>query len=763
MIRYREILRLRASAVSIRNIAYSCGCSKNTVQAVLQRAKAKGIEWPLPESFNDAELYRVLYPKQPAPSNKMEPDFASVHKELARKGVTLMLCWNEYCDKAIAANAEPYQYSAFCSHYRQWAKSQQVVMHIEWKVAQYIQVDWAGATFSICDMDSGHDLKVYIFVACLPYSAYLFAKGFLSMDQQAWSEAHIAAFEHFGGTTPIIVPDNCRTGITKNGYDELIVNESYRRLTEYYASVVVPARIRRARDKGSVEMSVNVVTQQALAPLRDRVFFSLADFNSALAEKIAQINERPFQKKPGSRQSVFLDQEKDALVPLPAKRYEITITRLATVQYNYHVTTSIDSIFYSVPYQYVKQEVEIRYGRASVAVYAQGERIAIHKRSFGHKGGYVTDVAHMPDAHKDYVEWTGDRFRKWGQEKGESIGKVIDLIIKSKPIEQQAYRSCRALISLAEKHGNAAVDEACAKALAITPAPSYKTVKMLFVSMQESEEAKDFQDDMPHAYLRGADYYADMEKAVIEMADEATMAKLREMKLSSFASAYRNQSEDVSLAGAGFDERLSMLVDAEYDGRRNNKRIRLLKSAGFSIPEANINDCRYDDDRKLDKAKITELSHCEWIRRGLNLTITGASGAGKSWLISALGRSACNQYYSVQYVRLPELLGELRVAHAAGTYNKWQKRYLKCDLLAIDDWLLVPLNEGETRDVLEIIEARHSVRSTALCSQFSPSGWHSKLGEGAIADAIIDRLIYNSHTIHIEGEVSMRKKMSELL
>jgi len=196
--------------------------------------------------------------------------------------------------------------------------------------------------------------------------------------------------------------------------------------------------------------------------------------------------------------------------------------------------------------------------------------------------------------------------------------------------------------------------------------------------------------------------------------------------------------------------------------RRINKRTRLLRAANFSAREANILDVRYDADRNLDREKIEDLSRCTWIRDGLNLILTGSTGAGKSWLACALGVCACNNFYSVRYARLPQLLDELALAKETDRLARWQTRYIKCDLLIIDDWLLTSLDEHESKEVLEIIEARHGVRSTLLCSQYSAGGWHARLGEGAIADAVIDRLVYSSHVIHIEGEESMRKRTSRL-
>ncbi len=185
------------------------------------------------------------------------------------------------------------------------------------------------------------------------------------------------------------------------------------------------------------------------------------------------------------------------------KRYEIYTVKHVTVAYNYHI--SAESLFYSVPFQYVKQEVEVRITKSTVSVFSGSEWITLHKRSYAHKGSYVTNPSHMPDTHKDYAEWTGARFRKWAKEKGAGVEGVIECVLKNKLIEQQAYRSCHAIISLAKKHGDEALDEACMRALAISRTPSYKTVKTILTRMTESTSA--VYDSDEHAFLRGAEYF----------------------------------------------------------------------------------------------------------------------------------------------------------------------------------------------------------------------------------------------------------------
>lgn len=241
-------------------------------------------------------------------------------------------------------------------------------------------------------------------------------------------------------------------------------------------------------------------------------------------------------------------------------------------------------------------------------------------------------------------------------------------------------------------------------------------------------------------------------------ASQSTMDKLYSMRMSVMAQAYRDQEESPGVADMTFDERLAMIVDAEWDARRVNKRTRLLRQAGFSDPEANVADIRYDADRRLDRGKMAELSNCGWIRDHRNVVITGASGAGKSWIACALGVAACNAFFSTRYVRLPQMLDELTVDKDED-WAKLKKRYLKCDLLILDDWLLEKVEGRQARELLEIVEGRLRTGSLLICSQFSPAGWHAKLGEGAIADAVIDRIVYRSETIHIEGDESMRKRI----
>lgn len=314
-------------------------------------------------------------------------------------------------------------------------------------------------------------------------------------------------FSFFGGATPVLVPDNCKTAVSKNTKEALIVNEQYRRMSEHYGCAVVPARVRRPRDKASVEMGVGLIERQAMLALRGRRFMSLGEFNSALADQVAAINSRPFQRREGSRESVFLAQEKPLLIPLPATPYEMTARKEVTVNFNYHVC--FDGCWYSVPFEFVKRTVAVVATARTVSVMADGARIAMHERAH-RKGEYRTNPDHMPDAHRDYAEWDGARFRSWAESIGEATARAIGAILSSRRIEQQSYRSCRAVLALEKTYGGELLEEACQKALLRTQRPSYKTIKGVIAALAREVGRT---DEAAGAYLRGQDYYRKIESA----------------------------------------------------------------------------------------------------------------------------------------------------------------------------------------------------------------------------------------------------------
>jgi len=244
------------------------------------------------------------------------------------------------------------------------------------------------------------------------------------------------------------------------------------------------------------------------------------------------------------------------------------------------------------------------------------------------------------------------------------------------------------------------------------------------------------------------------------MMNEQTFTKLHELKLMGMVEAYKEQASNKEFQKMSFEDRFSLLVDLEHSRRKSNKLQRLIKAATFLNSKACIEDIEYYEDRRLDKEMILKLASGLYIQDSHNIILKGPTGSGKSFLATAFGISACRQFYQVKYIRLPELLDELLLAKLAadGSYRKCIKKYTKVDLLILDEWLLTDLSTEEATTLLEITESRHKVASTIYCSQIDPSGWHLKLGNETIAEAILDRIIHDSYQILIDGEISMRER-----
>ncbi len=248
------------------------------------------------------------------------------------------------------------------------------------------------------------------------------------------------------------------------------------------------------------------------------------------------------------------------------------------------------------------------------------------------------------------------------------------------------------------------------------------------------------------------------------MSDQSTIELLREMKFSAMASEYVNQLEDPSKYGKlQFEERFSLLVDAEWNRRRNNKLMRLIKAAKFSAPSASIENIEYYEDRKLDKTEMNRYATCQYIDDHHHIILEGASGNGKTYIACALGNAACRKFKTVRYIRMPELLDELSVARSLGTFKKAINSFRRVDLLILDEWLIRTLAPQEAYDLLEIIEARCESGSIIFCTQYQPQGWYERINpdsdnDSPISDAIMDRIVHNSYEVKIQGRISMRER-----
>lgn len=509
MTKYREILRLNALGLSGRSIAGSVSCSRNTVAEVLVRTKKLGLAWPLPLDVAESDLKKILFPEKEKPTSSRTPDCEYIHKELARPSVTLTLLWDEYCRACNDSGDVPYRYSQYCKFYHRYALLTQATMRINRKPGERLETDWAGQTAAIQDSVTGNSIPAYIFVAALSASQYAYVEAFTTMNLESWITAHIHAFTHFNGVPRMIVPDNLKTGVAKADWYTPVINKTYHEMAEHYGAAVVPARIRKPRDKASVESTVGDISTWILAALRNQTYFSVKELNGDIVKKLADYNERPFQKRPGSRKSTFLDEERDALLPLPITHYEIATWKKAIVAFNYHIC--VDSQYYSVPYEYIKHQADVRITRQMVEVFYNGLRIASHPRLRGYPGQYRTVEEHMPQKHRKIAEWSTERFTSWAQTMGPNIAEVIRSVLAGCKVEQQGYRTCMGILKMSDKYGVERLETACARALSYTQHPTYRNLCAILKSGQDKlsspNAVKNSKNSECHGFIRGAKYY----------------------------------------------------------------------------------------------------------------------------------------------------------------------------------------------------------------------------------------------------------------
>jgi transposase len=503
MRKIREILRLHfESGMSIRQIAVSCSLSRAAVSDTIARATAAGVSWPLSPEMDDAQLESLLYPQALGRKAKPEsamPDMQYIKGELSRAGVTLQLLWTEY----IADNPGGYQYSRYCQLYREWQKkTAEPWLHLDHKAGEEMMVDWAGQTMQIIDREAGEPRDVYIFIATLPASNYLYVEPFFSMSLENWIAGHVHALEFFGGVPQIIVPDNAKTVSPTYCYYEPELNLTYADMASYYNTAVVPTRVRHPKDKAKVEAHVLITYRSIMAPLRNRLFFSLADLRSAIFKLRDAVNVKPVQKLPGSRLSTFLDIEKHALKPLPEKPYEVAFFSKAKVNPDCHF--ELKKCRYSAPHHLIGTTLVIRYTATTVEALHNGKRVAIHPRVM-QPGERVTLDEHLPRSKREYCQWTPESLIASAGKVGPNAAMLAQRILESKPHPMLAYRSCLGLLKLSRTYPPARVDAACARALKAT-AFSYKRVKDILEKGLDTVPFDEPANNSPvvHENLRGA-------------------------------------------------------------------------------------------------------------------------------------------------------------------------------------------------------------------------------------------------------------------
>ena len=505
MRKINEILRLKKEChLSNRAIARSCQISHSTVGEYLKRAEAAGISWPLPEELSEEQLERLLNTDEEEATGgaqKPMPDWKEVQGELKKRHVTLRLLWMEYRE----AYPDGYGYSQFCELYGQWVVRLDPPMRMVHKAGEKLYVDYAGDTIPITNPETGEVTRAQVFVAVMGASSYTYAEAQSSQAMPNWIGGHVRAFAYIGGLPQIVVPDNLVQGVKKPCRYEPDLNPTYQEMAEYYALAVIPARVRKPRDKAKVEVGVQVVERWILARLRNRTFFSLAELNRAILKLLEELNHRQMEQLEKSRRELFEELDQPVLRPLPEKPFEYATTKTTRVNIDYHV--EFEKHFYSVPYTLIHEEVRIRATEHMLEIFHKSkvQPVAIHPRSKV-PGRYSTQPAHMPPKHQKAAEWSGERLTHWAGEIGSQTSQLIQAILASRRHPEQAFRSCLGILRLSNQVSRLQMETACQMALQ-AKLLNYRGFKEILEHLPPSVN-QDVLSSLPtHENIRGETYY----------------------------------------------------------------------------------------------------------------------------------------------------------------------------------------------------------------------------------------------------------------
>lgn len=434
-----------------------------------------------------------------------------IHRELAKPGVTLTLLWEEYRSKCYETGKTPYMSTQFGDKYRKWARVTKATMRIQHKPGDAIQVDWAGDTIPIYDSVTGQQSSAYLFVAVLPCSYYAYTEACADMKTENWLNCHVHAFNYFGGITRLLIPDNCKTATSSNTRYDTVLNRSYQKLADYYGTAIVPARVRRPKDKRSAEASVRFAETWIIAALRDRKFFSLQEVNEAVAEKLEELNGREFQQRTGTRRSAYLEEEQPYMLPLPATPFESAVWSVAKVPNDYLVSDGRNK--YSVPYNLIGEKVDVRVTKNLVEVYYHGSRVASHRRLQTLQRDPLVKLEHMPETHQKYLTYNEDDFKVWAMSVGPMTEHMVDFFLESGKAPEQGYKACASLTKLGERYGKERLESACARVHAYGTTPSIRNSSSILKSKQDvkaktSTAQEQSSNTARYGITRGASYFA---------------------------------------------------------------------------------------------------------------------------------------------------------------------------------------------------------------------------------------------------------------
>jgi len=508
-IKVKLILELRAAHMSRNQIADTRRMSKNSVSDVFHIADKLGISFRDIRDKDEEDVYRMFYPdKHAAESMYSQPNYDYMHTELKKVGVTLRPLWQEYCDRCSKENAISQGYTKFCEGYSAFTASHKLTNHLLHKPGVIAEVDWSGPKMAYVDRDTGEVITVYLFVATLPFSQYSYVRPCLDMKQDTWLLCHIKMYEFYGGVPIRTVCDNLKTGVILHPKEgDIILNQHYEALGLHYMTAIMPAQVRKPKQKASVEGTVGKVATAVIAKLRNETFHSFGQLKTAVSKALSDFNKAPFQKRDGSRSEIFKEEEKQYLQSLPDIPYEIAQWIYGRkVHLDCHVVYAKNR--YSCPYQYVGKAVDLKVSDSGLEIWHQEGRISTHTRFPDYiSNRYSTHAEDMPDQFNK-PEWDEVRIRGWASAIGKNALEVIDRIFAGVKIKEQGYNPALAVLRLCKTYSEPRLETACELVLTRIKAPRYHHLKSILSANQDKlSHPSEGQDKPSGGYVRGAAYY----------------------------------------------------------------------------------------------------------------------------------------------------------------------------------------------------------------------------------------------------------------
>ena len=461
MKKVREIFRLHFDCkLSNQQIADAIRKSKGSVFNCLSRFREAGLEWPLPEQMSDSRLEERLYSESSLNKNEvLKPDFKRIHQELSRPHVTLELLWEEYrqsCPEGLGR-------SSFYRHYGSYRKNLPVDMKVIHKGGDKLFVDYSGKKLRFWDRQERKWVEVEFFVASWGASSCCYCEASLTQSGQDWVSSHVRALEYFGGVPKAIVPDNLKSGVTKANFYEPEINALYKLFAEHYDTVILPARVKKPKDKPVVESNVLHLQRFIFGRLRDRTFYSLGDLNEAIRELLDLFNQRPMQQYKKSRNERFEDLDKPYARELPVSRFIFTQVKIEVrVAPNYHI--EFDKHFYSVPYEFVRKLVDVYQSGSIIEIYHDGQHVCRHQKKPPNYR-YTTLDHHMPSEHKFVKGWSAPWFIAQANKIGPATAGLVSKILDSKRHPEQGFRAAMGILNLKKQYPEERVEKAAGRAL----------------------------------------------------------------------------------------------------------------------------------------------------------------------------------------------------------------------------------------------------------------------------------------------------------